>query len=417
MVVVHASKLNLPQASSSYPPPSSLLFDPHSPSLALMHSDSSFSLYPSLSSFSLPSSTLHPPQSLVHPPTSSATFLRLHHPSPNSPPRVLFIVAAPLHGGAAVLLRFWILLRNSQSFTRAKVICNQTELRFDDNNGGVVFGVNHGASIKLVGAINVFAMYSVSNAKIWVFAVKFAGDDDDGVTLKLMKCSVIDCCVPVFAISVSFGFLILGEENGVRVFPLRPLVKGKVKRHRRESRNLSNELRNDKFVGQRLNLPNGANQTFIGSEVSFGDSVIQVNYGASGRGSKIADGEGILKISSSNGYLEGKGEKQCDSVKLKSVKVRQDSKGDSACFVSFQNKEIDISKPTNKVPLQSAKAISIQALSPDKFLILDSTGKLQLLYLSNSALVSEIPCHMKQLSVTMKVENLVVLHDISTSMQ
>jgi len=42
-----------------------------------------------------------------------------------------------------------------------------------------------------------------------------------------MRRAVIDCARPVFSLSVAFGFLILGEENGVRVFGLRRLVKGK----------------------------------------------------------------------------------------------------------------------------------------------------------------------------------------------
>jgi len=42
-----------------------------------------------------------------------------------------------------------------------------------------------------------------------------------------MRRAVIECARPVFSLSVAFGFLILGEENGVRVFGLRRLVKGR----------------------------------------------------------------------------------------------------------------------------------------------------------------------------------------------
>ncbi|PSS30573.1 RNA methyltransferase [Actinidia chinensis var. chinensis] len=389
MVVVEARKLSLPQTPSV----SSLLFDPSSLSLALMHSDSSLSLYPSLSPLSLAS--LPPPQTTVPSPSSSAAFLRLHGPNPNSNPRVLFVAAAPLRGGAAVLLRFWILLGNTQSFAKSRVVCNQTGLEFDDHKSGVVFRVRHGASVKLVGSINVFVMYSVSNSKIWVFSARMVDDDDNSVTVKLMKCAVIDCCVPVFAISISFGFLILGEENGVRVFPLRPLVKGRVKR---ENRKLNNGLSYGKLGGQRLNLPNGVSQKIHGSEVLYDDSV----------NSKVVE-------NSSNGYLEEKSEKHCDSVKLKSVKLRQDSRA-SACFVELKKEEVESCKPT-KVPLQSTKAVSIQALSPNKFLIVDSAGELQLLCLSNPVLASEIPCHVKLLTASMKVEKLAVLPDISTRTQ
>ena len=175
------------------------------------------------------------------------------------------------------------------------MVCNQTGLEFDDHKSGVVFRVRHGASVKLVGSINVFVMYSVSNSKIWVFSARMVDDDDNSVTVKLMKCAVIDCCVPVFAISISFAFLILGEENGVRVFSLRPLVKGRVKR---ENRKLNNGLSYGKLGGQRLNFPNGVNQKIDGSEVSYGDSV----------NSKVVE-------NSSNGYVEEKSEKHCDSGK------------------------------------------------------------------------------------------------------
>uniref|UniRef100_A0A5B6YYX8 Cleavage/polyadenylation specificity factor A subunit N-terminal domain-containing protein n=1 Tax=Davidia involucrata TaxID=16924 RepID=A0A5B6YYX8_DAVIN len=411
MVVVQAAKLKLPQSSSlSSPKVSSLLFDPHSLSLALMHSDSSFSLYPSLSPFSLSSpspSSLSPPQTFIPSPSSSAIFLRLQNPNPNSTPRVLFIVAAPHHGGGAVLLRFWI-LRKSQSFARAQVLCNQTGLRFDDNKLGVIFNVNHGVSIKLVGSINVFAMYSISNCKIWVFSAKMAGDEDDGVTVKLMKCAVIDCCMPVFSISISFGFLILGEENGVRVFPLRPLVKGRVRKHWREKKTLNGGLKNDKLKGQRLKLPNG--------DDLFSDSMIHSYYGVSGHGgSESTGGEGTGE-SSSNGYLEGKIDKHSDRVKLRPVKLRQDSKEGGACFVAFKSKNFESFKST-KVPLKSEKAISIEALSPNKFLVLDSVGDLHLLCLSNPVLGSEIPCQVKQLTHTMKVQKMAVLPDTSMRTQ
>lgn len=56
-----------------------------------------------------------------------------------------------------------------------------------------------------------------------------------------MRRAVIDCARPVFSLSVAFGFLILGEENGVRVFGLRRLVKGKSGNKRFEN---SKQMRN-----------------------------------------------------------------------------------------------------------------------------------------------------------------------------
>lgn len=85
----------------------------------------------------------------------------------------------------------------------------------------------HGVSVKVVGSVNYFAVYSVSSLKVWVFAVKMV-EDEEGGGLRLMKCAVIRCSRPVWSLSISFGFLVLGEENGVRVFGLRRLVKGKM---------------------------------------------------------------------------------------------------------------------------------------------------------------------------------------------
>lgn len=165
--------------------------------------------------------------------------------------------------------------------------CNQRDLKFDKNKSGVVFSVNHGVSVKLIGSINVFAMYSISNRKVWVFAVKMAGDeeDDDGMNIKLMKSAVIDCSVPIFSISVSFGFLILGEDNGVRVFQLRPLVKGKLKKHHRL-----------------LNLRNGNIQAINGGD----------GFHSNSSSSKIMKAEKNVQLSY-NGHLERKINKHSDS--------------------------------------------------------------------------------------------------------
>ncbi|KAL5808130.1 hypothetical protein ACOSQ3_028821 [Xanthoceras sorbifolium] len=253
VVVSQASKLTLPNPSLPSAPPNtiSVLFEPNSLSLALMHSDSSLSLYPSLSLLSL-SSLPSTPQTLVPPPSSSSTFLLLHSNSnPNSNPRVLFIVVGPHKSGAQVLLRLYLLQKSNNVYSRAQVSCSQKGLRFDPNLG-VLLDVNHGASIKLVGSVNFFAMYSFSSSKIWIFGVKSmdGDDDDDGSRLKLMRCAVIECCKPIWSMSLSFGFLIFGEENGVRVLNLRNLVKRKMKRVR-------NFDSNGNYETKSLGLPNG----------------------------------------------------------------------------------------------------------------------------------------------------------------
>lgn len=102
----------------------------------------------------------------------------------------------------------------------------------------------------------MFSLYSVSNSKIWLFAARLVADDGGGEALKLMKCAVIDCCSPVFTIRILFGFMVLGEENGVRFFPLQRLVKGN---HKKEKKN----------VGKRSNLRNGMTN---GTDVAMASS-------------------------------------------------------------------------------------------------------------------------------------------------
>lgn len=103
----------------------------------------------------------------------------------------------------------------------------------------------HGAAVRLAGSVNYFALHAPSSNKVWVFAVKDDGDgggdgnDGDG-GVRLMRCAVIECTRPVFSVNVAFGFLILGEENGVRVFGLRRLVKGRSGKRVGNSKQLRN---------------------------------------------------------------------------------------------------------------------------------------------------------------------------------
>ncbi|KAK7266753.1 hypothetical protein RIF29_19407 [Crotalaria pallida] len=368
MVLVQASKLTLPTPSSlSSPPhtPTSLLFEPTSLSLALTHFDSSISLYPSFSTPSSSSSSSHftlpSPQTLIPSPSSSSTFLLLKsnsNPDSNSTPRVLFIVSGPHR--SQILLRFFLLNAKTNAFVPAgNVLCSQKDLRFESNLG-VLVNSKHGVSIKLAGSVNYFAMYSVSCAKVWVFAAK----TDDGApasgggdeVVRLMRCAVIECSRPVWSVSISFGLLLLGEENGVRVFGLRRLVKGRVKKVRNSNTNLNSKL------------PNGV----------------------------------IAK--------HGEGKIGKHGVAVKQTNVKQNG---GVCFVALKGKEVE-KKTITKVSI-SIKVISIQALSQRMFLILDSDGDLHLLCLSNSGIGVDITGHVRQLTHTMKVQNLAVLPDVSTS--
>ncbi|TQD71318.1 hypothetical protein C1H46_043148 [Malus baccata] len=399
MVVVQASKLSLPNPSLSSPPQiTSLQFEPHSLSLALMHSDSTFSLYPSLSS-PLSLSSLPPSQTLVAPPSSSSTFLLLQNPDPNPNTRTLFIASGPHRGGSQVLLRFYI-LQNQKQFVRAQVICTQKGIKFDGKLG-VLVDAHHGVSIKLAGSVNFFAMYSVSSSKISVFSVKAIGDGDNGddeAVVKLMRCAVIECCKLVWSISISFGVLILGEDNGVRVFNLRQLVKGRV----RKAKTLSSSLENE---GRNLGFPNGVVGDHVHSDLG--------DCGNKQGGDKCGSVEGSSEMTCS-GNLCGKNDRNYVSVKQRSVKLKQDSCEEGVFFVEFKGKEFETSKSKRVIP---TKALSIEALSPNKFLVLDSDGGLRILHLSSPIIGLEITSCVQQLPHIMKVQKLAVLPDIDSRTQ
>lgn len=239
--------------------------------------------------------------------------------------------------------------------------CNHRLLNYDTAKSGVVFGLNHGACVKLVAAVNVFVLYSVSNRMAYVFAVRLIGEESDGSeNVKLIKTGVVECCLPVFSVNVSSRFLVLGEFDGVRVFPLQPLVKGKLKK-----------------IGcsQLLNLRNG-------------------------------------KINGGDGNLDGEIDKHSASTKLRSARFRQDSKEGGACFVSFKGN--GDSYNSTELHMKPVKAITIEALSPNEFLIMDTVGHIHHLRLSNSILGSEVSCHVNQLSLSINVRKMAVLPGISS---
>ncbi|KAL3719391.1 hypothetical protein ACJRO7_004362 [Eucalyptus globulus] len=402
MVVVQASKLTIPTNLSLSPSPAitAVLYDPHSLSLALMHADSSVSLYPRLSPLSLPSSSsLPPPQTLVPGPSSSSAFLLLLRrrdggggggggEGEGESSRVVFLVSGPHRGGSQILLRFYVLQSGGggggDRFARARVVCKQKGLTFDPGLG-VVFDNRHGVSIKISGSTNFFAMYSISSGKIWVFAVKALGDGGagggggDGGDLELMRCAVIECCKPVWSISFSFGLMVLGEENGVRVFNLMALVKGGSKR----VRNLNS---NGKLGNRRL--PNGLTGSGIGGNL-----------------------ENARNVS-----LGGKNDKHPASVKQSTVKLKQEANDGSSCFVTLKSED-SADSTSMSTPVTSLKALYIQPLSPRSFIVLDSVGDLHLVCLpkSKAPTASDVNFHLKHMPHVMKVHHLTAFPDIAMS--
>lgn len=399
MVVVQAIKLSLPSPSLSSPQITSLLFEPHSLSLALMHSDSSLSLYPSFSPLSL--SSLPSPQVIVPSPSSSAAFVVLQSSNSDSDSKVLFVVSGPHKGGSQILLRFYV-LESCKLFRKVQVVCTQKDLRSDDKLG-VLVNFRHGLSVCLAGSVNFFAMYSVTSLKIWVFAVKMVAGGDNEMCLKLMRCAVIDCCKPIWSISISFGFLLLGEDNGVRVANLRPFVRGRGRKVRNLNADTTSNARRE--VKKSL-LPHGEVCEGSGSTDLNGSSLVVGNNGFNAQASRNND----AGTSACNGYLDGKLDKHSISVRPISVKLRQDASEGGIYFVALKGRVIDDLKSAK---LMSLKAISIQALSPKKILIRDSIGDLHLLHLASTANGSDFSCNIRPLPHLMKVHTLTSVPDSS----
>lgn len=99
------------------------------------------------------------------------------------------------------------------------------------------------------------------------------------------------------------------------------------------------------------------------------------------------------------------------------MKLKQDTRVGHACFVTFERDDaLDLKCPT--VPALSLKATSIQALSAETFMVLDSSGDLHLLCLPKTKLLSgpKFDVHLKRFPHIMKMQHLAALPDSSMSM-
>ncbi|XP_074557361.1 uncharacterized protein LOC141813319 isoform X2 [Curcuma longa] len=373
---LHASKLDLPLPTSSPAAAVSyLLYEHSSRSLALVLDDFSALLYPSLSPTRLPA----PNHTAVPPPSTAACFVRL---LPSS--RVLFLTAAPLAAGSSIQLRVWILLSRRGS---AAAAFSPARLDFRNDRGrfSVALGLRHGHSVRLAGSVNVFVIHSVAANQIWVFAAKMAAGEE--ATVHLMKCAVVELSLPIYSITISMGFMLLGEVDGVRVFPLRSLIKGKLSKSRVSTIKKATASTGDLC---KKNLPNGL--------------MIPKNF-----------------IKSS---LVPEVEENTD--KLKTVRVTQDSSDPYSFFVFIKPAELQSCKGS-KSTLSSLKAVRIHVLSEKKYLILDSAGGLHFLNFNESGGMaldlnaqSSMPfkyAHAYQLNNVMEVHFLAVLPDISSEIQ
>ncbi|CAO2204455.1 unnamed protein product [Urochloa humidicola] len=333
-----ARRLPLPP---SHPPPTSLLLAPPSSparALALLFPDSSAHLFPSLPSPAPAASPSHSPAPAPTPvpsPLAAAACFALLLPSSH----LLFLSAHPSPASPAVHLRAYSLApapalpRFAPSPLSFK--------RHASASGLPLRGLPFGLGVRLAGGVNAVALLSLAAAQIWVLAPKLAAD---GRTVELHKCAVVELepARPVYAMEVAMGRLLLGEAGGVRVFPLRGLMKGgKEKQGKKEGAGAAGR----KSVQKKNGMMNGL--------------VLPVRRGIHGGG---GEGDAV------------------STCKLTTLRVKQSSGGYCPFLLASQNDSHDLKACVELLKLE--KAVSIHPLSKNKFLVLDSYGLLHVFSLS-----------------------------------
>lgn len=213
---LRAHRLPLPPTRPA--PASLLLAPPSSPAraLALLFPDSSAHLFPSLPPVATSSSPAHTP---VPSPLAAAACFALLLPSSH----LLFLSAHPSPSSPSVHLRAYS-LASAPAFPRFAPVSLSFK-RHASAAGLPLQGLPFGLGVRLAGGVNAVALLSLSTGQIWVLAPKLAAD---GRTVELHKCAVVELepARPVYAMEVAMGRLLLGEAGGLRVFPLRGLMKG-----------------------------------------------------------------------------------------------------------------------------------------------------------------------------------------------
>ncbi|KAE8821318.1 atherin-like [Hordeum vulgare] len=220
---LNAHRLPLPPAPS---PPTSLLLAPApfpARAFALLFPDASARLFASLPA-PTPAASPAPAPTPVPSPLAAAACFALLLPSSH----LLFLSAHPAPSSPAVHLRAYSLA--SGRFAPAPLSFK----RHVSPSALPLHGLPFGLGVRLAAGVNAVALLSLAAGQIWVLAPRMAADRR---TLELHKCAVIQLepTRPVYAMEVAMGRLLLGEAGGVRVFPLRSLMKGgREKEGRRE---------------------------------------------------------------------------------------------------------------------------------------------------------------------------------------
>ncbi|KAJ3702383.1 hypothetical protein LUZ61_006088 [Rhynchospora tenuis] len=342
---LHATTLPSPPFPSPHSITSILPSPPPFTSLAIFLADSTALLYPSLPLLT-PSLPSHP-ISLPSPSLPSLSTFAFIQPS-NA---LLFLSFSSPHAPVAYHL-------NSHQFTPIPV-----QFKPDLFSPLAPFGLGLGFCIK--SSLNLVAIHSVNASQIWLLFV-ILRERSGAMVVELKKCAVIELVDPVFEICVGLGCLVLGERGGVRVFPLRSLIKGK------EGKGVE---------------------------------------GIAKKGKGLVNGMVDLSANKKNG-------------KLRTVKVKQNSGEYYSFFVSFNEGNSVKSENDIGVP-QLARAVSIHPFSKKIFMVVDSAGDLHFFSLLNNSVVGpNSQCNKvskefctTRLDVAIKVQLLAVLPNFSAKAQ
>lgn len=162
--------------------------------------------------------------------------------------------------------------------------------------------VPHGVSVKIAASVNVVVVFSPSVSKVWIASAKLSGphgtesvstigsrklgpgrsvegtagsaeaailkgmakvsasscnspylrggkEDREGC-LHFIKCAVVDCNGPVYSMHLSLQHLLLGQLGGVRVWALRPLIKGTKFRRKKDLKVDATDASKGNLVGK-----------------------------------------------------------------------------------------------------------------------------------------------------------------------
>ncbi|CAM0882229.1 unnamed protein product [Alopecurus aequalis] len=361
---LNAHRLPLPPAPS---PPISLLLAPGpSPTraLALLFPDASARLFASLPTPTSAASPAPAPTPVPSPLAAAACFAHL---LPSS--HLIFLSAHPAPSSPVVHLRAYLLA--SGRFAPAPLSFK----RHVSPSGLPLHGLPFGLGVRLAGGVNAVALLSLAAGQIWLLAPRMAAD---GRTLELHKCAVVELepTRPVYAMEVAMGKLLLAEAGGVRVFPLRSLMKGGRERE--------------------------------GRKVGVGASARKSLYKKNG----ILNGL-IVPVERVSGTRGGEGD-AASGCKLTTLRVKQSSGSCASFFLAFNQVDHNLQGGVNLI--KSVKAVSIQPFSKDKFLVLDSAGVLHVFSLQNTELVREAS-KTYGLDCAMKVQLFAVFPSSSTKTQ